>query len=176
MDLRTGGRCSTPTTARSRAYCIEHCIPRSYDSWSMREYVPCGLTNSICAINNRIVLGHRLRDTFAPQFSNNNYHPKSIPVENNVFSRHWTWQLGWLCREGLLDGLVWASQPWEVVSTANLLRNKPDIANKYKGKSEKVLTGDHLGSAMVLQASSTERNRSGGTGYAATGRSASAPV
>jgi putative DNA methylase len=52
-------------------------------------------------------------DKVEPFFSNSNYAPKSLPVENCVFSRlgrgNWT-----STTEGVIEGLEWARHPWDV--------------------------------------------------------------
>src|SRR5262249_50430516 len=62
---------------------------------------------------NLFVFWNVQRDTPEPFFSNSNYAPKMLPVENSVFGTlgrgNWTSTI-----EGILEGLTWVGQPWEV--------------------------------------------------------------
>ncbi len=59
-------------------------------------------------------------DKLEPHFSNNNYHPKSLPIENNVFAP--MGRGNWIASaEGVLESLEWAKNPWEIVSVAALI-------------------------------------------------------
>ena len=53
------------------------------------------------------------RDTPEPFFSNSNYAPKVLTVENGFCGElgrgNWT-----SCTEGIVEGMAWAAQPWEV--------------------------------------------------------------
>ncbi len=96
------------------------------------------------------------RDCMAPMMSNNNYHPKSTPVENSVFA-----DLGrgnWAsCRLNTLKGLEWCKSPWETVSNTTLAQSAPELADLVTGKSSKVYPGDKvLPSSQVTCGSSTE--------------------
>ncbi|AET95556.1 hypothetical protein BYI23_F000050 (plasmid) [Burkholderia sp. YI23] len=93
-------------------------------------------------------------DKLVPHFSNNNFYPKNNAVENNVFAK--TGRGNWrACVEGILEGLEWARHPWDVVSTAQLSRTHPSLANQCLGKSEKVAPGDPLQPVTIKLASST---------------------
>ncbi|ESS14722.1 DNA methylase [Betaproteobacteria bacterium MOLA814] len=93
-------------------------------------------------------------DKLVPHFSNNNFYPKNNPVENNVFAK--TGRGNWrACVEGVLEGLEWARNPWEVVSTAQLGRTHSALADQCTGKSEKVTLGDPVQPATIKLASST---------------------
>ncbi|WP_019011701.1 site-specific DNA-methyltransferase [Deinococcus aquatilis] len=94
-------------------------------------------------------------DKLEPQFANNNYHPKATVVENCVFPNlgrgNWT-----SCIEGIVEGRMWAEQPWDSVSAVNLSRKNPELAQQITGKSEKAFPGDTLKDAVIYQGSSTD--------------------
>jgi putative DNA methylase len=62
---------------------------------------------------NGFVFWNPQRDTPEPFFSNSNYAPKSLPVENCVFAKlgrgNWT-----STTEGVVEGLEWTRNPWDV--------------------------------------------------------------
>jgi putative DNA methylase len=122
-------------------------------SWEVREYV-LGAFQQYLRNQNMLCFWDREYDKLVPSLSNNNFHPKALPVENCVFT-----QLGrgnWLsCSETIIDGRAWAADPWEAVSVEGLKRTSPLLAEKSKSKSEKVRTNDPLASAMLTQGSST---------------------
>jgi hypothetical protein len=95
-------------------------------------------------------------DKLEPHFSTNNYYPKNTPVENSVFCSlgrgNWT-----SCAEGILSGLAWRSDPWELVSTQFVSEARPDVAAHLKSKSVKSQTHDLCRSDVELKiASSTD--------------------
>ena len=87
--------------------------------------------------NNLFCIWNWQRDTPEPFFANNNFNPKSNAVENCVFS-----DLGrgnWAsCVEGLVEGLEWTLNPFEVVS-GKLLANFNAIDSD---KNAKAYCGD----------------------------------
>lgn len=93
-------------------------------------------------------------DKLVPHFSNNNFYPKNNAVENNVFAKvgRGNWRA---CVEGVVEGLEWARNPWDVVSTAQLGRTHSSLADQCTGKSEKVALGDPVLPVTVKLASST---------------------
>jgi putative DNA methylase len=90
-----------------------------------------------------------------PQFSNNNFHPKTTAIENCVFS-----DLGrgnWAsCVEGIIEGKEWAENPWDTVSVELLKQIAPGLGSQCTGKSAKVHPGDPVRGATITQGSSTE--------------------
>jgi hypothetical protein len=86
--------------------------------------------------------------------SNNNYHPKTMMIENCGFS-----ELGrgnWLsCTEGVTEGVQWARTPWEVLAVDDLdKRAVPEIAT-LKVRSLKVSPGDLLTPGHVIESRSS---------------------
>jgi putative DNA methylase len=95
-------------------------------------------------------------DKLVPHMSNNNYHPKSTVVENCVFS-----SLGrgnWVsCIEGVLEGIQWCENPWEVVHNSSLSIGNPVLAKELVTKSVKAYAGDPMiGSQKLICGSSTD--------------------
>ncbi|MGY4499446.1 transposase-like protein [Bradyrhizobium sp. GM24.11] len=74
-------------------------------SWEVREYV-LGAFQQYLRNQNMLCFWDREYDKLVPSLSNNNFHPKALPVENCVFT-----QLGrgnWLsCSETILEGRAW---------------------------------------------------------------------
>jgi len=124
-----------------------------YD-WTVREFV-LGAFQQYLRNQNLFCFWDSGYDKLVPHMSNNNYHPKSNVVENCVFSvlgrGNWA-----SCIEGINEGRVWATQPWEAVSVESLKRRDPALAAQLTGKSEKVLPGDPVLGAAVHQGSSTD--------------------
>ena len=85
----------------------------SYE-WRVREFV-LGAFQQYLRNQNLYCFWNLQADKLEPLFSNNNYHPKSVAVENNVFA-----PLGrgnWIsCAEGAIENLEWKNEPWEIVS------------------------------------------------------------
>lgn len=94
------------------------------------------------------------RDCLAPSMSNANFHPKSLVVENSVFST-----LGrgnWASNRGnTAAGLSWTKEPWESVSNAWLKEAHSAAAANVTGKSEKVYTGDPVTRSTQIQRASS---------------------
>jgi putative DNA methylase len=123
--------------------------------WDVREYV-LGAFQQYLRNQNIFAFWNVQADKLEPHFSNNNYHPKSLPVENCVFA-----SLGrgnWAsCAEGIVEGRDWAIQPWEAVSAEGLRRmGSAVLADGISGKSEKVFAGDPVSKAEVFCGSSTD--------------------
>lgn len=97
----------------------------------------------------------RVYDKLVPHMSGSNFHPKANLVENCVFGKlgrgNWS-----SCVEGVIEGLEWAQNPWELVSVEQLSRDQPDIARLASGKSEKVFPRDPVSGANAFRASSTD--------------------
>lgn len=94
-------------------------------------------------------------DQLEPMFSNNNYHPKSLPIENCVFGHlgRGNW---YSCVEGIMEGLQWQKNPWELVSSEIIMDQFPDLHLRQSGKSEKVFPNDSIGQAVIWQGSATD--------------------
>jgi putative DNA methylase len=94
-------------------------------------------------------------DKLEPHFSNNNYHPKSTPIENCVFGElgrgNWT-----SCAESLSETASWALSPWERVSSESVAALEPALKADLSGKSQRVATNDPVTSAVLLCGSATE--------------------
>lgn len=124
-----------------------------YD-WAVREYVLGGFQQYL-RNQNMFCFWNPQRDTPEPHFSNNNYHPKTTAIENCVFPDlgrgNWS-----SCIEGITEGKEWARQPWELVSLQSLSLTRPELAEKFSGKSEKVYPGDTVNEGIIFQGSSTE--------------------
>ncbi|MBR8218244.1 DUF1156 domain-containing protein [Burkholderia vietnamiensis] len=122
--------------------------------WTVREYV-LGAFQQYLRNQNLFAFWNIQADKLEPHFSNNNYHPKSSPIENSVFA-----PLGrgnWASSaEGVVEGRDWAIDPWEAVSAEGLKRRDAALATGFSGKSEKVYPGDPVNEAEVFCCSSTE--------------------
>lgn len=94
-------------------------------------------------------------DKLIPHFSNNNYHPKSTPVEGSLFSTVGAGGFNAI-RDWLEGGLTWKANPWEIVSVATLGDSFPQLASQIAGKSEKTFPGDPVSEAQIACGSSTE--------------------
>ncbi len=127
--------------------------------WETRECL-LGAFQQYLRNNNSFSFWNIQADKLEPHFSNNNYHPKALPIENNVFRPigrgNWASSVA-----GVIEGLLWAVQPWDVVAVASLRRFRPDLADECSGKGEKVSVGDPVREAVVLQGSSTELSQIG---------------
>ena len=51
-------------------------------------------------------------------------------VENSVFARNLDEATGCSCTEGVVEGAVWAQNPWEAVSATMLEQTSPDSLRK----------------------------------------------
>jgi len=88
-------------------------------------------------------------DKLEPHLSNNNFHPKSMSIENGVFAKNgrgnWASQ-----KKNLLAAAEWARDPWELVSNEHLSRECPTLSGHTKGKSEKAFPGDPVNSTEAI--------------------------
>ncbi|QHS10957.1 DUF1156 domain-containing protein [Sinimarinibacterium sp. NLF-5-8] len=125
----------------------------NYD-WQVREYA-LGALQQYLRNQNMFSFWNIQADKLEPHFSNNNYHPKSLPIENCVFATlgrgNWA-----SCIEGIIEGREWTLHPWEAVSAEGLKRKDAALASSITGKSEKVFPGDPISGAEVFCGSSTE--------------------
>ncbi|MEH6498695.1 MAG: hypothetical protein V7751_04845 [Pseudoalteromonas distincta] len=122
--------------------------------WQVREYA-LGALQQYLRNQNMFSFWNIQADKLEPHFSNNNYHPKSLPIENCVFATlgrgNWA-----SCIEGIIEGRDWTLHPWEAVSAEGLKRKDAALAGSITGKSEKVFPGDPISGAEVFCGSSTE--------------------
>ena len=123
-------------------------------TWDTREYV-LGAFQQYVRNQNLFCFWDISRDCLVPHLSNNNYHPKSLPVENCVFSKlgrgNWASSI-----EGIIEGKDWCKDPWDTVSAEWLNRVNPSVGKRVTGKSEKARPGDPVMGGQVSQGSSTE--------------------
>ena len=93
-------------------------------------------------------------DKLEPLFSNNNYHPKSVVIENGVFSNlgrgNWSSQV-----KNLLKACEWKENPWEIVNNQHLKDKYPHIGDHISGKSEKANCGDPIINNSILTCQSS---------------------
>ena len=79
-------------------------------------------------------------DKMEPMFTSNNYHSKSMPIENSVFSTlgrgNWA-----SCVATTIDALNWKNRPWDLVSN-EVLKDLPQLKGFLSGKSEKAYPND----------------------------------
>ena len=94
-------------------------------------------------------------DKLVPHMSNNNYHPKSTMIENNVFADlgrgNWRSQYG-----SISSSIDWTKAPWELVHHGRLVDQVLGLSGAITGKSEKVECGDPVQQADVACCSSTD--------------------
>lgn len=123
-------------------------------SWKTREYVLAAFQQYL-RNNNSYSFWNIQADQLEPHFSNNNYHPKALPIENNVFGPmgRGNWHS---CIEGLEELIEWAKNPWETVATSFLESSKSEAAKLCSGKSEKAWPSDPVSTVEIFQGSSTE--------------------
>lgn len=124
-------------------------------SWEAREAV-LGAFQQYLRNQNMFCFWNPQGDKLEPHFSNNNYHPKTTVIENCVFPSigrgNWA-----SCVEGVVEGLEWANNPWEIVANSEIGSRDPALAKELSGKGEKVRTGDPLTrAASVMCGSSTD--------------------
>lgn len=124
-------------------------VGKNSHEWSVREYV-LGAFQQYLRNQNLYCFWNLQADKLEPLFSNNNYHPKSMAVENNVFA-----PLGrgnWIsCAEGVVESAEWKNEPWEVVAPGSVKGESIAIE-----RSKKALTRDPVLTAEVVQASATD--------------------
>jgi adenine-specific DNA methylase len=123
-------------------------------SMAAREYILAAFQQYL-RNNNMFCLWDKDYDKLSPHFSNNNYYPKNMPVENCVFGAlgrgNWS-----SCAESLIETREWSENPWELVSSEALIQQRPDLAGHLSGKSEKVRVFDPVGKADLHWGSSTD--------------------
>ncbi|MBK7078213.1 MAG: DUF1156 domain-containing protein [Myxococcales bacterium] len=120
--------------------------------WEARELV-LGAFQQYLRNQNMFCFWNWQRDTPEPLFSNNNYHPKYIVIENGVFGA--MGRGNWMsCAESLAETLDWRERPWDVVSNEWLSQHSPAIAGDLSGKSEKGYLGDPPSEAATLKCGS----------------------
>ncbi|MCA0175252.1 MAG: DUF1156 domain-containing protein [Proteobacteria bacterium] len=120
--------------------------------WGVREAL-LGAFQQIVRYRNMFCFWDINYDKLVPHMSNNNYHPKTNVVEGSCFgvmgSGRWS-----SCADGVLEGLEWGVNPYELVSPQFVSSVRSDGAEK--STSEKVFTGDPVLAVTVRQGSSTE--------------------
>lgn len=120
----------------------------------VREYI-LGAFQQYLRNQNIFTIWNINADKLEPMFANNNYHPKSTPVENGVFG-----SLGrgnWAsCIEAIIEGAEWAADPWEPVAAQHLQCYSLQIAAGIKTKSQKVHPGDALNDVSLTVGSATD--------------------
>ena len=77
------------------------------------------------------------QDCLAPSLSNANFHPKSMLVENSVWSSLGRGNLR-SSIEKSLSALDWKDKPWDLVDNARVAQIVPAIASHLKGKTSKL--------------------------------------
>jgi putative DNA methylase len=124
----------------------------SYD-WETREFV-LGAFQQYLRNQSLFTLWNMAADKLEPMFANNNFHPKSTVVENNVFAPlgRGNWRS---CNEGIIEGGEWAQEPWEVVSVERLKQSSASWSEGATGKRIKADIGDSVLGAQVEQKSAT---------------------
>ena len=120
----------------------------------IREYV-LGVFQQYLRNQCMFTIWNTKADKMEPMFSNNNYHPKSTMIENNVFANlgrgNWRSQSG-----SISSSLSWSHNPWELIHSGQLLEQAPGLSDFVTGKSEKVECGDPVVSSDVFCGSSTD--------------------
>lgn len=123
---------------------------------SSREIV-LGALQQYLNLNNMFCHWDIQRDTTSQLFANNNFHPKSTVVENNVFAHigRGNWSSS---RKSAIHGVEWCKQPWELVSNS-FLKNFNSEIKGLTGTSEKTEPNDPvLSGTKISCGSSTELN------------------
>lgn len=126
-------------------------------SWETREAILGGFQQSI-RYRNMFCFWDINYDKLVPHMSNNNYHPKTNVVEGAFFgvmgSGRWS-----SCADGILEGLEWGENPYELVSPQVVSKARSDGVEK--STSEKVFPGDPVLDVAVYQGSSTDLSQLG---------------
>ena len=122
-------------------------------SWNVRESV-LGAFQQYLRNQNLFCIWDKDYDKLVPHMSNNNYHPKATMVENSVFSPlgRGNWRS---CFEGVLEGLAWASDPWEALPISQFGEGQQHLADDISSKSVKVLVGDPITNGQYLDSRSS---------------------
>jgi putative DNA methylase len=97
---------------------------------------------------------HLKLDKLAPALSNNNFHPKSTMVEVGTFAPMGYGPWSSTVRPSV-EGAEWCHNPWELVTTAELLGSQFEIAKELTGKSAKVYPKDTVLSGMRYECGSS---------------------
>lgn len=122
--------------------------------WSIREFV-LGAFQQYLRNQSQFTLWNIAADKLEPMFANNNYHPKSMVIENSVFAG--MGRGNWIsCTDGIVEGREWAIHPWDTVSVEALKGVEALKAAVFSGKSEKAYPKDPVTSAEVNFGSSTD--------------------
>lgn len=131
------------------------------DNQTLGEFV-LGAFQQYLRNQNMFNIWNPQRDTPEPMFSNNNYHPKSTAVENNVFCSfgrgNWYSQ-----RSTLVEAIEWRKDPWEVVSNERLASVSSELGNAVSGKSERTRTNDALKDTILIACQSASEKLTCGT-------------
>ncbi|MDA2196945.1 DUF1156 domain-containing protein [Bacillus cereus group sp. BceL221] len=97
-------------------------------------------------------------DKLEPMFSNNNYHPKSTVVENNVFGNYGRGNL-LSSFDATLAGMEWSNNPYELVSRDYILSKDEELGEQISGKSIKINLNDSVKEPLQIDnGSSTDLN------------------
>ncbi|MGY2902936.1 DUF1156 domain-containing protein [Bradyrhizobium sp. URHC0002] len=123
-------------------------------SWSTREALLSAFQQS-ARYQNMFCFWDVNYDKLVPHMSNNNYHPKTNIVEGSCFgimgSGRWS-----SCSDGVVEGLAWGQNPYDLVSPQNVSNIRSDGSDK--STSEKVFPGDALLGTQIHCCSSTDLN------------------
>lgn len=122
-------------------------------SWDARELVLGGFQQYL-RNQNLFCIWDKDYDKLVPHMSNNNYHPKATMVENSVFSPLGRGNWG-SCTEGLIEGVVWSSHPWDALPTSELVKSQTYLAANVSGKSVKVHCCDPIRNQQRLDCRSS---------------------
>jgi putative DNA methylase len=99
-----------------------------------------------------LTIWDRGADQLTPALSNNNFHPKSTTIENNVFNNlgrgNWA-----SCKNKALESIYWTKNPNELVSNKRA-ESLADHNLKVTGKSTRVFTNDPLREEVQCHCSS----------------------
>jgi len=124
-------------------------------SWAAREAL-LGAFQQLIRYRNMFCFWDINYDKLVPHMSNNNYHPKTNVVEGSCFgvmgSGRWS-----SCADGVLEGLEWGKNPYELVSPQTVATARSDSVAKVS--SEKVFPGDPVLDVSIHQGSSTELSK-----------------
>lgn len=96
--------------------------------WSVREALLGAFQQSI-RYRNMFCFWDINYDKLVPHMSNNNYHPKTNVVEGSCFgimgSGRWS-----SCADGVIEGIEWGKNPYELVSPQSVSRVRSDGVEK----------------------------------------------
>jgi len=124
-------------------------------NWETREYV-LGCFQQYVRNNNNFTIWNLKADQLEPMFSNNNFHPKQTTVENCVFGEYGRGNWNG-CARGIVEGLEWSKEPWEIVSKTNIESSgKSELSESIVAKGVKVLIRDAVRGADIYCQSSTD--------------------